>query len=206
MRDLVGHQSEGGPVGDAAFAEEDRAGVLHAAAHAGHLDVGEFLVGIWADVRGEEFDGLARGLLEGEDAVVAILREDPGLEGHAGGGSEMACGELRDADIVEPRRDGYGFLPVGHSAAVAEIEFLLQQAVGHHLIFGGRGDQKFAGGFVVGVIDHGQPLAREGGPVPTEEGAVAELVLSDVQAGAGDAMVFHGELAPFAGSGGGIER
>ena len=156
-------------------------------------------------MRGEELDRLARGLLEGEDAVVAILREDPGLQGHAGGGAEMARGELRDADIVEPRRDRYGFLPMGHAAAVAEIEFLLQQAVGHHLIFGGRGDQEFAGGLVVGVIDHGQPLARQGGPVPTEEGAVAELVLRDVQAGAGDAVVLHGELAPLAGGGGGIE-
>ena len=185
---------------------EDGAGVLHAAAHAGHLNVGQLLIRVRADVRGEELHGLARGFFEGDDAVVAILREDPGLQRHAGGGREMARGELRHADIVEPRRDGHGLLPVGHSAAVAEIEFLLQQAVGHHLIFGGRGHQELAGGLVGGVIDHGQPLARQGGPVPTEEGAVAEFVLGDVQAGAGDAAIFHGDLAAFAGRGGGIER
>ena len=132
--DLVRHQAEGGAIGDAAFTKEDGAGVLHAAAHAGHLDVGQLLIRVRADVGGEELDGLARGFLEGEDAVVAILREDPGLEGHAGSGAEMARGELRHADIVEPRRDGYGLLPMGHSAAVAEIEFLLQEAVGHDLI------------------------------------------------------------------------
>ena len=44
------------------------------------------------------------------------------------------------------------------------------------------------------MIDRGQPLARQGGPVPTEQGVVAELVFGDVQAGPGDAAVFHGEL------------
>ena len=82
----------------------------------------------------------------------------------------------------------------------------MQKAVGHHLILRGRGDQKLAGGLVGGMIDHGQPLPRESGPVPTEEGAVAELVLRDVQAGAGDAVIFHGELAALAGRGRGIER
>jgi hypothetical protein len=94
---------------------------------------------------------------------------------------------------------------VGGSAAVGEIEHLLQEAVGHHLIFGGRGHQKLAGGLVGGVIDHGQPLSRQGGPVPTEKGAVAELVPGDVQAVARDATVFHDELAALAGGGGGIE-
>ena len=66
---------------------------------------------------------------------------------------------------------------MGHAAAVAQIEFLPQQAVGDHLVFRRRGDQKFAGGLVVGVIDHGQPLARQVGPVPAEEAALAVFVL-----------------------------
>ena len=202
---LVGYEAEGGTIGDAAFAVEDGAGVLHAAAHAGHLDVGEFFVREGADVGGEELDGLARGIFEGEDAVVAVLREDPGFERHAGGGGEMARGEGGDADIVQPAGDGHGLLPMGHAAAIAEIEFLNECAVGDDLISRGRGDQKLAGGLVGGVIDHGQPLAREGRPVPAEEGAVAELVLGDVQAVAGDAVILHGEDAALAGRGGGIE-
>src|ERR1019366_5141555 len=84
-------------------------------------------------------------------------------------------------------------------------EFLLEETVGHHLVFDGRGDQEFAGGLVGGVVDGGQPLARQGGPVPTEESAVAELVRGDVQAGSGDTAVFHRELAALAGRRSGIE-
>ena len=96
--DLVRHQAEGGAVGDAAFAEEDGAGVFHAAAHARHLDVGQLLIRVRADVRREELDGLARGLFERDDAVFAILREDPGLQRHAGGGARNG------ARRIAPRR------------------------------------------------------------------------------------------------------
>ena len=108
-------------------------------------------------------------------------------------GAEIARGELGDADIVQPGRDRHGLLPVGEAAAIAEIALLLEEAVGDHLIFGGRGDQEFAGGFIGGVVDHGQPLAGEGGPVPAEEGPVAKFVLGDVQAGGGDAVIVDGE-------------
>src|SRR5664279_3594642 len=75
VRDLVRQQTEGGTVGHAAFAKEDGAGVLHGAAHDGHLDVGQLFIRVRADAGGEELDGLSRGFFEGEDAVVAILRE-----------------------------------------------------------------------------------------------------------------------------------
>ena len=155
MRSLVRHQAQAGAAADAALAEEDLAGMLHAAAHAGRLDARQLLIGVRADVVVEEFDGLAERFFQGDDGVFAVLGKDPRLQWDAGRGSEMARGELRHADVVQPRGDGHRLLPMRTAAAIAEIEFLLQEAVRDHLILRWRGDDEFAGGLVGGMIHRG---------------------------------------------------
>ena len=49
------------------------------------------------------------------------------------------------------------------------------------------------------MVDGGQPLVREVGPVHAEEVAVAEFVLGKQQSFVGDAVILHSELAQFAG-------
>ena len=204
VRRLVRHQAEGRPAGDRFLPVEDLAGMLHAAAHAGGLHARQLLVRVRPDAIAVELDGLARGGFEGGDAGVAILMEDPGLERNARGHAEMPRGELRHADIVQPRGDGHGLLPVREAPAVAQVDLFLEQPVGHHLVLGGRGDEEFAGGLVVGMVDDGQPLVRQVGPVDAEEAALAEFVFGHLQPARGNAAILHGELArsPAFGAGG----
>ncbi len=171
--------------------------MLHAAAHLGHLHVGEFFVRVRSDVRSEELHRLPRRPFEGDDAVLAILREDPRLQGHAHR-PEVPRRKLRHPDIVQPRRDRHTFLPMRHAPAAPQIDLLHQQPVGHHLISRRRRHQELAGRLIGGMVDHRQPLTRQRGPVPTEEGAVAELVLRDVQARARHAVIPNRELPPLA--------
>ena len=44
------------------------------------------------------------------------------------GRAEMADGELRHPDIVQPGGDGHGFLPVRQPQAVAQIDGLLRSS------------------------------------------------------------------------------
>ena len=108
------------------------------------------------------------------NAGVAVLMKHPRGQRNSPHRREVAHGELRHADIVQPRGDRLGLLPVRHAPPVAHVDLLHQCPVRHHLISRRRGDQELAGGFVVGMIDHGQPLARLVGPVGAEERALAE--------------------------------
>jgi len=110
---------------------------------------------------------------------------------------------IRRREATAPRRPAVPKELRSLTVLLALLNFadlLFEMSVGHHLIFGGRGDQELTGRFVGRVIDHGQPLARQGGPVPTEERAVAEFTFGDVQAGGGHTVIGDVELAPFAGS------
>ena len=194
MRRLVRDQAEGRAAGDRFFTVEDLAGMLHAAANTRGLDVREFLVRVGADAIAVELNDLPRGGFEGRNAGISILMEDPGFERNAGGYAEVPRGELRDADVVQPRGDGHGLFPVRDPPAVSQIDLFLKQTIGHHLVPGGGGDQEFAGRLVVGMVDDGQPLARLVGPVGAEERALAEFVAGHMQPVRGNAAIAHGEL------------
>ena len=73
----------------------------------------------------EEFHRLAGRSFEGGDAILPVLREDPGLQRDACRGAEIARGELGHADVVQPGRDRYRLLPVGQAPAIAQIALLL---------------------------------------------------------------------------------
>ena len=146
------------------------------------------------------------GFFEGGDAGVAVLMEDPGLRGTPAAVPKCRDGELGDADVVQPGGDGHALLPVGEAAAVAEVDLLLEHAVRDHLVMRGRGDQELAGGFVVGMVDGGQPLVRKVRPVGAEETALAVLVVEDLEAGGGFPAILDGEGAQLAGGGRGRER
>ena len=90
----------------------------------------------------------------------------------------MARRELRHSDVVEPGGDGHALVPVGDAAAAAQVDLLFERAVRDDLVLRGRGDQELAGGFIVGMVDRGQPLVRQVGPVGAEETALAVLVVA----------------------------
>ncbi len=99
------------------------------------------------------------------------------LERNAGARGEMARRRIAPPRYCSARWRWARLLPVRQPPAVAQIDGLLQRSVGDHLIFRWRGDQELAGGFIVGVVDGGQPLVRQVGPVDAEETSLAELVL-----------------------------
>ena len=157
-------------------AVEDGRRRLHAALDAVRLDVGEPLVGVGADAGREEVEGRDRRLGEGLEALVPVLREDPGLDREALPGRAVLHREARHSEHVEPRRDGDRLPPAREAPPVAEVGLLDQEAVRDHLVVGGGGDPELARGLVVRVIDDRQPLPRLVRPVVGEERAVAVLV------------------------------
>ncbi len=60
-------------------------------------------------------------------------------------------------------------------AAVSQIDLLLKQTIRHHLIFRWRSDDEFAGGLVIWMINHRQPLPGLIRPVGAEEGTLPYL-------------------------------
>ena len=98
-------------------------------------------------------------------------------------------GETRHADRVQPRRNRHRLLPVRAPPVVREVELFDQQPVRHHLIVTRRRDDELAGGLVVGMIDHRQPVPRAVRPVLAEHAALAVDVVAEPQALGGDALV-----------------
>jgi len=190
---------------EAVFAVEDGGGVFGATADAVGLDVGEFFVGEGADVVADELDGFSGGVFDGGVEGFGILVIDPGLQGDAADVAGVMDGELGDADGIEPGGDGDGVFPVGESGAVAIVDLFDEQAVGDDLVFGRGGDEHFAGGFVVGMVDAGEPLVGAVGPVLAEDGAFFVFVEADVDAGGGDAVVLDVEGELLAGFDGLVE-
>ncbi len=90
--------------------------------------------------------------------------------------------EARDRQRVKPRRNRHGLLPVRAPHAARQVDLFNQQSVRHHLILVGRGHDELAGGLVVRVIDHWQPIADQVGPVLAEERSLAVHVVADAQA------------------------
>ena len=90
-------------------------------------------------------------------------------------------GKLLDAYRVQPRRNRHALLPVRDTAAVAEIDRLLQQAVRDDLILRRRRDDELARRLVVRVVDHRQPLPRAVRPVLAERAPLAVFVRNDAQ-------------------------
>ena len=126
----------------------------------------------------EEFNCLPGGSLKRPRCP----RPDPGREPTSGAESPQQF--QNDAPRIAPprshsatRRSG----PTASSASVAspspKVALLLQQAVGRHLILRRRRDEKLAGRFVVWMVDDGQPLVRQVGPIHAENTAIPVAVL-----------------------------
>jgi hypothetical protein len=109
----------------------------------------------------------------------------------------MVNGELRHPDIVQPGGNRHRLLPVRLPAAVPQIDGLLDQPVGHHLVFRGRRHHELARRLVRGMIDGRQPLMRQIGPVDAEKTALPEFVLYDLEPIGRNAAVLHRERSPF---------
>ena len=148
------------PGGDPFLAIENRGGVLGSAADAGRLDVRELFVRERADPVAEELERAPPGELEDIAAALTLLGKYPHLLRNAADDVVVVDGKTRDAQRVEPGGDRHGLLPVRAACTVRQIQLLDQHPVGHYLVVRGRGDDELAGGFVVRVIDHGQPLPR----------------------------------------------
>ena len=181
VRDLVDDRAAAGA--DALLAVEDRARVLGAAGEAGGLHVGELLVRVRPDAASMK-NCIARRDVSSNSAEpgLAILREHPRLDRHAVDGAREVRREPRDRDRVEPRGDRHRLLPVRAPHVVRQVELFDQQAVGDDLVVIRRRDDELAGGLVVRVIDHRQPVANQVRPVLAEEGALAVHVRADAQA------------------------
>src|SRR5437870_8308482 len=160
--------------------------MLHAAAvFVAVLHLRQFFVRVGADAVAIKLHGLPRGLFKRRYTLVTVLMKNPSLQRHTGGRAEVARSKLRHANVVQPRGNRRGLSPMRYAASIAEVDLFLKDAVRHHLISRWRGDDELAGGFVVGVIDGGQPLAGEVGPVGAEHSPLAVLILHELQAGSG---------------------
>jgi hypothetical protein len=122
----------------------------------------------------------------------------PGDQGVAG---LPPIGKLRDSDGIQPGSDRHGLLPMREPPSVAQIGFLHQQTVRDYLIFDWGDNEELAGGFVIGVVDHGKPLARQIRPVLAEECSFVIFVFADAQPAGGDAVVANGECTEISGTG-----
>ena len=179
-------------------AVEDRRRRLHPSLDAVRLDVGEPLVGVGADAGREEVEGRDRRLGEGLEALVPVLRKDPGLDGQAPPGRAVLHREACHPELVEPRRDGDRLPPVREAPAVAEVGLLDEEPVRDDLVVGRGGDPELARGLVVRVIDDGQPLPGLVRPVVGEERPVAVLVRGDEEAVGRRAVIADDDLPPLA--------
>src|ERR1041384_6228028 len=122
---------------------------------------------------------------------------NPGLQLYAFDQPGVMRRELRYAKSIQPRSDGNGLFPVREPPPVSQIGFFLQQPVSYNLIPNWRSDDKLARSFVIGMIDHRQPLARVVWPVLAEETALAKLVLQNAQALCRNAVILDDELSAF---------
>ena len=107
----------------------------------------------------------------------------------------MVNGEPRHAERVEPRRDRHRLLPVRAPPSPGEIDFLDQEAVGDDLVLRGRRDDELAGGLVVRMVDHRQPLPGVVRPVLAEGGPLAVHVVANPQPAGRHAAVGHGRAS-----------
>ena len=189
MRDFVRHQTVHGLPRNGLLAVENGAGVLRAAVQSRRLHVPQLLVRIRPDMIAVEIDRLPHYAIKRAYASLPILMKHPRFQRNAMRDPKMPRSELGHPDGIQPRRDRHGLLPVRQPAPIAEIGRLLQQTIRNHLINRGRGDDEFAGGLVVRMVDHGQPLARPVRPVLAEEGALAILIGADPQAAGRNAAV-----------------
>ena len=109
-----------------------------------------------------ELDRLAHGLFEGADAGVAVLMEDPGLQRHAGGRAEGARRRTARRRCCSAR---WRWAPIASSAWCGGRRpgrSLPQQAVGDHLVLRRGGDDEFAGGLVVRMVDRSAATGAPG--------------------------------------------
>src|ERR1041384_7041037 len=119
---------------------------------------------------------------------------NPGLQLYAFDQPGVMRRELRYAKSIQPRSDGNGLFPVREPPPVSQLGFFLQQPVSYNLIPNWRSDDKLARSFVIGMIDHRQPLARVVWPVLAEETALAKLVLQNAQALCRNAVILDENL------------
>ncbi len=108
--------------------------------------------------------------------------------------------EARDAERVQPGRDRHRLPPVRAPDAPFEIQFLHQETVGDDLVPRRRRHDEFAGRFVVGMIEHRQPLPRAIGPVLAEDRAFAVDVLDEAKPLAGHAAIRDRSVQLLAGN------
>jgi hypothetical protein len=80
---------------------------------------------------------------------------------------------------------------------IAQVGFFLQQPVGNNLVLGRRGDDELAAGLVIWMIDDGQPLPRQVGPILAEEGSFSVFVGADAQAIRRNPVILNRELTEF---------
>ena len=165
------------------------------------FDAGELLIRIRSDAFAEEFDGLAHGCRRrwrcrsrGPVGRPSVSSGTPPAEPKW---RETNCATAMLFSQVAMGTDCFQCVMRRPSRGRS----LHQQTVGDHLVAGGRGDEEFAGGLVVGVVDGGEPLVREVGPVLTEKTSVAVFVLDEFEAAGGHAVVGDVEQAGFAGLG-----
>ena len=131
---------------------------------------------------------------------VTVARVHPGLNGLPVELAQVLHCEARHADHEKPRRDGRRLPPVSAAHASVKVRLLHQDAVGHHLVVRGRGDDELARGLLRHMVHRGQPVARAVGPVVAEEGALAVLVGAYAEAGRRGAPVAHRHRVPLAGA------
>src|SRR5688500_27046 len=83
---------------------------------------------------------------------------------------------------------------MGASLGAGEIELLDQKPVRDNLIVARGGDDELAGGLVVGMVHHRQPLPGAVRPVLAEAGPLAMNVRDQTQSVARDTAVFDRNL------------
>ena len=180
--DLVRHQVGAlPPSSDRSLVVEDGARVLRPAVSRTRLHVGELLVGKGAHLGAEKLHHPRSGC-EVEETGIPVLRVDPGFDRDPVENFDMVHRKTRRTDHHAVGGDRNRLGPVREAAASGQAALLDLASIGHDLVPVGRGDDELARGLVVGMVDRWEPVARPVGPVVSEKGAVAKLVVRDEKA------------------------